>query len=373
MSEKYIDINGFKEITDNPLSCVGVYPYMGSSIRLDPPDPSINPNAIYYVYRPEEELSNPECLESFKLIPWVDDHTMLGDGATPAEEKGVQGVIGESVYYKDGTIFGNIKIFGSMLASLIQAGKKELSCGYRCTYEKASGFFNGQAYQYVQRNIRGNHLALVDEGRMGASVAVQDCNLFTFTIDSKELKMADEENTKEEGGAEGNEVEMTLAEITAFLKKAAPLLQELEKAKSAVNSEASSEADPSSEATDEDEEKKDDKKADGMDSKIKSLESQLAALKSDATKTVMSEIAARNDLYNSLSHHTGAFDHAEMGVLDVAKYGVKKLGIACDSGQEIAAIKGFLHGRKPVTFTKAQDSKATEASATVDAYFGSAQ
>jgi hypothetical protein len=89
MAEK--DRNGFKEIKDNPLSKVGVFPYLGKEIPGAP-----DPTAIYYVYRPEEELAHPDCINSFKLLPWVDEHTLLGDlpGAVPAEQKGVHGVIG---------------------------------------------------------------------------------------------------------------------------------------------------------------------------------------------------------------------------------------------------------------------------------------
>ncbi len=68
--------------------------------------------------------------------------------------------------------------------------------GYRCIYEKASGIFNGQAYDYIQRQLRGNHLALVDAAR--CDVAVLDNHMafdhFDLALDnSKETTMAEEE------------------------------------------------------------------------------------------------------------------------------------------------------------------------------------
>lgn len=81
MSKRKYDKNGFFEVRDNPISKVGIFPYMGSSIGAD------EPNRIYRVYRPEEELSNEETIESFKLLPFVDDHAMLGSGEIPAEKK----------------------------------------------------------------------------------------------------------------------------------------------------------------------------------------------------------------------------------------------------------------------------------------------
>ena len=35
----------------------------------------------------------------------------------------------------------------------------------------------------------------------------------------------------------------------------------------------------------------------------------------------------------------------------VAKYGLEKMGVACDSGHEVAMLKGVLHARKAPTFT----------------------
>ena len=138
--------NSFIEIKANPISKVGVFSYSGRAIGADDPD------KIYNVYRPEEELNNQETIDSFKLIPFVDDHTMLGGQYTPAEEKGVHGVLGEEVSFKDGYLLANLKIFSNKVRDLINSGKKELSAGYRCVYEKASGVWNGKSYDYIQRN-----------------------------------------------------------------------------------------------------------------------------------------------------------------------------------------------------------------------------
>ncbi len=51
------DFNGWPEIKGNPLSKVGIFEYSGAQIS-----PQLDPNKIYKVYRPEEELSNSECI-----------------------------------------------------------------------------------------------------------------------------------------------------------------------------------------------------------------------------------------------------------------------------------------------------------------------
>ena len=103
-----IDNNGFREIKDNPISKVGVFPYLGKDIPGAP-----DPTAIYYVYRPAEELSHPDCINSFKLLPWIEEHTTLGTalpGGIPVEQRPISGVIGEDVYFRDGYLLSLIHI-----------------------------------------------------------------------------------------------------------------------------------------------------------------------------------------------------------------------------------------------------------------------
>lgn len=174
------DINGYLQIRDNPLSKVGIFDYLGSEIPGAP-----DPNRIYKVYRPAEELSRQETIDSFKLMPFIDDHEILGDRGMPAERKGIQGTIGEQVYFDDPYLRGNIMIPSSAAQTLINNGKTELSPCYGCDWVAGDGLFDGKPYQYTQRNIIANHLALVDEGRTGPDVAVQDSR--SFSIDSSRL------------------------------------------------------------------------------------------------------------------------------------------------------------------------------------------
>ncbi len=171
MAKAVADINGFIEIRDNKLSRPGVFEYLGSEIGAP------EPNRIYYVLRPEEELKDPDCLDSFKLQPWIIQHKMLGKAFdAPPEAKGVHGVIGQDVYFDDDdkTLKGNIKIFSDSLEQEIDGGTDELSLGYRCVYEFGkTGTYNGERYNVIQTKIRGNHLALVDDSR--SNVAVMDC------------------------------------------------------------------------------------------------------------------------------------------------------------------------------------------------------
>jgi len=348
MDKREYDTNGWYEVKDNPLSMVGVFPYSGRSIS-----PDCDPDKIYYVFRSPEELSTPECVDSFKLIPWIDNHVMLGgedDGLTPAENKGIQGVIGEDVYF-DGTLLkGNIKVFSEAMSNLIANGKKELSCGYRCRYEYAPSNYNGMAYDYVQRDIRGNHLALVENGRMGKEVAVLDH--FTFTVDNKEFLNMAEEN-KEVGAEKPN---MTLEEVHKFLEEVMPKLAKIQELTGQSFGSAGVEAvtDMDTEEPDGDEEKPDDEATDeeadpipqgGATTEPKEGERGSGMDTALIAKTVQANIAKQSKLYDHLSAHIGAFDHADMDLDQMAKYGCKQLGLEAPKETRVVALEAFLKGK----------------------------
>lgn len=322
MSSRKIDNNGFFEIKRNPISKAGVFPYSGRMIGADEPD------RIYMVFRPPEELSSDECIESFKLVPFVDEHHMIGDGAMPAEQKGVHGVIGEAVVFDDDTLYANIKVFSESLANLIEGGKKELSCGYRCAYEFATGEYNGVKYEAIQRNIRGNHLALVEEGRMGKEVAVLDSMVFTF--DLKEFTLENEEKKVED--------QVPTLTLESLAERIDALASVLEKLKPMEEKEHNVSLDEEVK-----EEPKEEPKGEAMDAM-------------EIKKSVMKEIAAKGNLYDRLSPIVGAFDHSEMSLDDMAKYGAKKLSLNVST---LDAVDGYLAGvaSAKVVTTVAMDKK----------------
>lgn len=369
MTARVVDANGWMEVRRNPLSRVGVFPYRGASVGLEGKDA----DRIVRVYRPEEELSNPECLESFKLLPWVDEHTMIGpeDGMTPAEAKGVHGVIGEDVFYDSGVLYGNIKAFSNSLGRLIEAGKKQLSAGYRCVYDWTSGTFNGQPYDCIQRQIRGNHLALVNEGRMGPSVAVMDSMVFTF--DAQEaVPMADPNQTPPPGGIQQPQVDqqqqqpnpaakLTLADITATLAALAPLLGELKTALGALGSGApAADGDPNDPTKQppkapnpEDTNTMDEalkqqvsdlsKTVEGVSKTVAAMDEALKGLTAQAaTATASADGAAAHKLADRLANVVGTFDASDKTLSQVAVYGCEKLGLKVAAGSELVAVDAYL-------------------------------
>lgn len=354
-SNRIEDVNGFIAIKKNPITRVGVFPYLGRSIGAPEPD------RIYMVYRPEEELNNQEAIDSFKTIPIVNDHEMLGDdqvGLTPAERKGLHGTTGDDVVFENGVLYSNIKIFSKMLRGLIEQGKKDLSLGYRCIYEKLAGTFNGQHYDYVQRRLRGNHLALVDQAR--CDVAVLDHN-FAFdqmdlTQETEELKMAENENPNAD--KDEDKKEPTLAEVAAIVESIVPVIAKINETLASLA--VAKPADVVEETLDEDEEKKDDDKKDekkaededdkkeskAMDSAIKILTAKVDDLSKNGLKNAVVDVAKRNELYSKVSPIIGAFAHDSMTAAEVAAHAVKELKLDVPAGQEVIALDSYLKGVK---------------------------
>lgn len=184
--KKIEDENGFWLIKDNPMTKVGVFPYLGRQIS-----PELEPNTIYQVLRPKEELTHPDTLKSLELIPLLNDHEMVGKDFTPVEKKGSHGTTGQNVKVNGDLVTNDLKLLTEQIKNDVESGKKDLSMGYRCRYELTPGEYKGQHYDAIQRDIRYNHIALVDEGRMGSDVRVMDSSI---TFDSLKDILQNKEN-----------------------------------------------------------------------------------------------------------------------------------------------------------------------------------
>lgn len=359
MSARRLDMNDFLTIDQNPITKTGVFPYLGRDIA-----DNLEPDEVYQVYRPGDELASEECMDSFKLTPIIDEHTMLGDsdnGVTPAERVGIEGVIGEQVSFDGEYLRAKIKIFSERLKNLIDSGKKELSIGYRCDYDIVSGVYKGTPYDAVQRNIRGNHLALVQQGRAGPDVAVLDKkpqrhHFIKVALDHMELKKMADENKENE--MKGKDAAGETEENAGWTPDQVKFMTDLVHKTISAMKNTSDEKEDDKKAEDDYEEKemkdeseaeKKDKDKEAMDSQIKFLikrVSQLEAGSKNTVKTAMVAITKRDALANQLSQHIGTFDHADKTVEEVAKYGLKKLNIPCMDGQEVSVVEAFLAGHK---------------------------
>ena len=379
--EKETDTNGWYEVKNNPLSKEGVFYYKGNQVVLADGSRASSTDEPVAVYRQAEELSNPDAIESFKLVPWIDEHTMLGGeekGLTPAEKKGISGVVGEDVYFKDGVLYGNIKVFSESFARKIENGKKELSLGYRCSYERKSGEWNGQKYDYIQRILRGNHLALVDKGRMGSDVRVMDNDdtgqcfgNFTFTCDSLMEKKMNLEELLEQLISKFGDQATALAEVKKLLEQQENTNDEPKNMNAEADNDEGDNPDNGGQNPSEDDATFEEKvlnilesltaRLDELEGKSKAQDEETpqnedadkkteqpqAFDMADVTAQVAKRLEGRNAYANKVSPYVGsisadAFDSADA----VAKYACKKLKLNAVAGLERATVDGYIAGKK---------------------------
>jgi len=341
------DFNGYVTIARNPITRAGVFQYAGHSL----PDAE-DPSKIYNVYRPLEEVSSPEALKSMALLPIINEHEMLGEGYQRGpEDRGVHGTTGEEILIEGLDVLAPIRIFSRALKKLIESGKKGLSLGYRCRFEKIAGEFNGMRYDYIQRDIRGNHLALVNEGRSGTAVLDHHWAFdhFDLALANEEADMAVKETENKQTDAQ-DAAEMTPAEmaaairgLTASVAKLTHAMDEYKKEDEKAedeDEEKKHEAEDADEkdACDEDEEKE---KKEAMDAAVRR---ELATVKAaiPTEKALRAQLAATDALAKRLAKHVGTFDHSAMDEAEVVAYGVKKLNIEAPKGTERVALGSYL-------------------------------
>ena len=327
LSKRVVDINGWITIKDNPILKAGIFPYLGSEIGQG------EPTRVYKVLRSEEELSKPETIKSFELVPLINEHFVLGELGTDTDDKPIDGIVGESIYFEAPYLKSNIKVFGKHIKKLIEVGKIELSAGYSCKYIPAE---NNPDYDFIQTDIRANHLALVEAGRNGSDVAVQDA--LKFTLDSKELLM---------------NLEDILAQISALSDEdKAKLLATLKPAED-ENTEVETEV------------AKDEEKAVATDMEntevAKDAETpvDVEAIKQEAVKEVMSELAEVKEIANDLTEVIGEIPPVAMdSKAKLVAYGLDKLKIKAKKGEELATLRGYLQHKRADKYEPivAQDS-----------------
>lgn len=156
---------GFLICRNVPIARTGTQDYMGSEVGK----PDVN---IVKVDRPEEEVFDPAAMASFEGKPFTDDHppVLLNPDNVGAYEKGhVQNVRRGSGEFAD-FLIADIHVHDAATIQAIRDGKRQISCGYEVEYdENPDGTM-------TQRKIRGNHVALVPEGRAGSKAAIMDSN-----------------------------------------------------------------------------------------------------------------------------------------------------------------------------------------------------
>ena len=148
------------------LTRVGVFPYRQ-------PDGSIRREL-----RLPQDVFDTESMASFGLVPLTNNHPseMLDKYNTGKYQVGTI----TALRADDEFIAASIQITDAGSIDDIESGKRSLSCGYNCDLEFTPGVTNGiegvrdgLKYDAIQKNIRGNHVAIVSKGRAGSQAELR--------------------------------------------------------------------------------------------------------------------------------------------------------------------------------------------------------
>ena len=165
---KYTD-EGFLSVPAR-ISRIGIQEYRAVEMGLSDRDP----NDIIRVYRPEEEVFNQDSLDSFTNKPVTNNHPPELVNTNNSRNYTV-GLSGHEAM-KDGMfVKTSLTVTDSDAIKAIESGKVELSNGYTADIDWTPGVTqDGEEFDAVQRNIKGNHIAIVERGRAGPSCRVAD-------------------------------------------------------------------------------------------------------------------------------------------------------------------------------------------------------
>lgn len=183
-------------IVPSRISRIGIQEYLAIEMGLTDRDPT----DIIKVYRPEEEVFRDESLSSFANKPVTNNHPPELVNSKNFRDYGV-GFSGPEVT-RDGMFAKTVlQVTDETAIKNIESGKVELSNGYTADIDWTPGVTpDGEQYDAVQRNIKGNHIAIVERGRAGPACRVADnlpnlgdeVTMAKITIDGVDFEVSDQ-------------------------------------------------------------------------------------------------------------------------------------------------------------------------------------
>lgn len=171
-----------------PITRPGVFPYQ----RQD--------GTVQMEAKLPDEIFSDRTIRSARSKPVTDEHpnepVTIDNYQTYAK-----GMSHTDARVEDLKLYVSLTITDKDLIQKIYDGKREISIGFMSDVVAESGTYNGQQYEYVQRNIEINHIAIVDQGRAGPEVAIRSDsdawqieekggnNVGKYKIDGKEYEV----------------------------------------------------------------------------------------------------------------------------------------------------------------------------------------
>jgi hypothetical protein len=159
----------------------GYQDYRGAELKKHPsydPEWALDDSSTYRVMRPLSEVTSPATIASFDGKTIVDEHPpeYLAPGSLIHIDNErelscghMQNVrIGAALGTGEVPLIADLHIKDGDLIDKVDAGVRDVSCGYTYVLKRLG---NGT---FIQTHIRGNHIAVVPQGRAGRDISIQD-------------------------------------------------------------------------------------------------------------------------------------------------------------------------------------------------------
>ena len=169
-SVRSIDKFGHMMISECPISKAAVNNYYGREIpKAD--ELGLDPNRVYKLLRDPDELK--KAASTFNGKPLLSVHKP--QHAEDHSHALTVGSVGQCSYEHPYLKTRGMSVWANPSIAGIENGtSRELSSSYGYDADMTPGAYEGQAYDGVMRNIHGNHVALVEDGRAGDDIVVGD-------------------------------------------------------------------------------------------------------------------------------------------------------------------------------------------------------
>lgn len=169
-SVRSFSADGYLHVENSNISKAAINPYLGREIP-GWEELGLDPDKIYKLFRDPQELA--KAASTFNNVPLLSKHVPVSSTAFPSEL--IMGSTATDANFSPPYLTNGLVVWTEEgIRGIESEKKKELSSAYRYTPDMVSGNYQGEKYDGVMRDIIGNHVALVEEGRAGPDVMVGD-------------------------------------------------------------------------------------------------------------------------------------------------------------------------------------------------------
>jgi len=169
-SVRSVDQDGRMRVELTPISKAMVCPYYGEEIP-EAQALGLDPKRIYMLLRDPDELA--KSVPTWNNVQLLNEHIPVN--AQSHQPKATVGATGTDAVFEHPYLKNSLVIWTQDAIKGVETGaQQEISCAYYYNADMTPGTYEGVQYDGIMRNIRANHVALVEKGRCGADVIVGD-------------------------------------------------------------------------------------------------------------------------------------------------------------------------------------------------------